>query len=75
MLSTYVNSRYAKPFRTIGTEIQEQSGVQLERLTNLVAGTQVSRTFQMVDGMNRKYKETTTRLANLFLLRAKKAPI
>ncbi|WP_341282694.1 ABC transporter ATP-binding protein [Paenibacillus sp. FSL H8-0537] len=73
MLSTYVNSRYAKPFRTIGTEIQEQSGVQLERLTNLVAGTQVSRTFQMVDGMNRKYKETTTRLANLFLLRAKKS--
>ncbi|SFE22759.1 ABC-type multidrug transport system, ATPase and permease component [Paenibacillus algorifonticola] len=73
MLSTYVNSRYAKPFRTIGTEIQEQSGVQLERLTNLVAGTQVSRTFQMVDGMNRKYKETTTRLADLFLLRAKKS--
>ncbi|WP_338556386.1 ABC transporter ATP-binding protein [Paenibacillus sp. KS-LC4] len=73
MLSTYVNSRYAKPFRTLGTEIQEQSGVQLERLTNLVAGTQVSRTFQMVDGMNRKYKETTTRLADLFLQRAKKS--
>lgn len=73
LLSTYVNARYAKPFRTISTEIQEQSGVQLERLTNLVAGTQVSRTFQMVDGMNRKYKETTTRLADLFLMRAKKS--
>ncbi|MGG4147687.1 ABC transporter ATP-binding protein, partial [Paenibacillus algorifonticola] len=73
LLSTYVNSRYAKPFRTISTEIQEQSGVQMERLTNLVAGTQVSRTFQMVDGMNSKYKETTTRLADLFLLRAKKS--
>nr|WP_269846599.1 ABC transporter ATP-binding protein [Paenibacillus roseus] len=70
--STYVNTRYAKPMRKISAEIQEKSSVQLERLSNLVAGTQVSRTFQMVDGMNGKYQETTGMLAQLSMLRAKK---
>ncbi|MCM3746408.1 ABC transporter ATP-binding protein/permease [Paenibacillus pasadenensis] len=72
-VSTYVNTRYAKPLRKISADIQEQTSVQLEQLSNLVAGTQVSRTFQMVEGVNGKYKETTGKLALLSMLRSKKS--
>ncbi len=70
-VSTYVNTRYAGPLRKITAEIQEQSGLELEWLSNIVAGTQVSRTFQMVDRMNRKYKAATGRIAELSVQRAK----
>lgn len=72
LVSTYVNSRFAKPLRKISTEIQQNSARQLERLMELISGTQVSRIFQMIDKMNDKYKDTNQTLAKLSISRMKK---
>ncbi|GIP32103.1 ABC transporter ATP-binding protein [Paenibacillus sp. J2TS4] len=72
LLSTYVNTRFAIPLRKISTEIQQGSARQMERLMELIAGTQVSRIFQMLDRMNGKYKETNHQLAKLSISRINK---
>lgn len=70
-LTTYINTRFARPMRKISTEIQKKNGTQLERLSNLIAGTQVSRMFQMQSFINRKFSESTRELADLSLERVK----
>lgn len=67
--STYVNTRFAKPLRSISAEIQKHAGRQLERLTDLITGTQVSRIFQMQDRLIGKYKETNHLMAKLSVVR------
>lgn len=70
LASTYVNTRFAKPLRSISEDIQKYAGRQLERLTDLITGTQVSRIFQMSEIMNSRYKETNHMLAKLLVARA-----
>src|SRR5690554_2984151 len=72
LVSTYVNSRFAKPLRKVSDEIQLNSSKQLERLSDLIAGTQVSRMFQMIDTMNDKYRATNYLLAKLSINRTVK---
>jgi ATP-binding cassette subfamily B protein len=73
LVSTYVNSRYAKPLRKISDAIQKLLGKQVESLSELIAGTQVSRIFQMLDRINLNYKQTNHQLAELTMQRTVKS--
>jgi len=44
-----INSLFAKPLRRVGDEIQAKLGIMSERLSDLLAGFQVIRTFNLVD--------------------------
>ncbi|PWW07317.1 ABC-type multidrug transport system fused ATPase/permease subunit [Paenibacillus cellulosilyticus] len=68
--STYVNTRFAKSLRGISADIQKYAGSQFERLNDLIAGSQVSRIFQMSDRMNARFKEINHMLARLTVSRA-----
>ncbi len=72
LLSTYVNARFAKPMREISAEIQLKSADQMERLLNLIAGTQVSRLFQVTQSIHKPYTQITNKLALLSMKRTKK---
>jgi len=68
-LSTYINSRYAGPIRRISEEIQRSAARQLERLGDLVAGTQMVRVYQMFDRMVQKFREENRLWARLSIRR------
>lgn len=71
LLSTYVSAQFGKRLKAISAEIQHNSSIQLERLMELITGTQVSRIFQITDIMNTKFKLTNQRLATLTISRMK----
>ncbi|EPY14029.1 ABC transporter ATP-binding protein [Paenibacillus alvei] len=68
-LSTVINSKFAKPIRKYSTQIQSQASLQIERLTDLLAGTQTSRIFHLADKTVRKYKEANHLIATLSVSR------
>jgi len=70
LASTYLNTRFAKPIRSMSTEIQKYAGQQLERLTDLITATKVSRIFQMSDRMNARFKEINHNMAKLSVVRS-----
>ena len=69
VLSTFINIRFAKPIRRISAHIQVLAGKQLERLSDLVTGTKISRMYQMKDEVSRKYKEVNDESTRLMLKR------
>ncbi|MFC6333829.1 ABC transporter ATP-binding protein [Paenibacillus septentrionalis] len=72
ILSTFINSKFAKPLRVISNQIQKHTAVQSERLTDLIAGMHVSRMFQLTDKMNEKFRDTNHLLAKLEIARTKR---
>lgn len=73
ILSAYVNARFAKPLRMNSLAIQKNAGIQSERLSDLIAGTQVNKIYQMSDSILRKYWESNRELTKLSIARTKKS--
>lgn len=68
-ISTYVNTRFAKPLRQISAAIQKSAGTQVELLSEMIAGTQVSRMFQMTGKMEQEFSEKNEQLTRLSIAR------
>jgi ATP-binding cassette, subfamily B, bacterial len=52
-----INTLFARPLRKIGQELQERLGMLSERMTDLLAGFQVIRTFNLVDWIVGRFEQ------------------
>ena len=52
-----INTLFAKPLRVIGEEVQKNLGVQSERMTDLLAGYTVVRTFNLGDWILERFEQ------------------
>lgn len=57
LLSAFVNSRFAVPIRRISDKIQKNSGELTERLTDLLAGFNVTKMYKIKDIIMGRYSE------------------
>ncbi len=71
LLSTYINAKFAIPLRKISNDIQKNAGLSTERLTDLLAGFQVMKMFQLREAITGKYRETAQRGADLTVAQSK----
>jgi len=57
LLPLLINASFAKPLRKVGDEIQSRLGALSERLSDLLAGFQVVRTFNLGDWILSRFKD------------------
>ncbi|MFD2117910.1 ABC transporter ATP-binding protein [Paenibacillus yanchengensis] len=72
LLTAYVNSKFITPLRKVSNTIQNFAGKQLELLTEITAGTQVSRIYQMSNKLNKQYEKMNDQMAATAVARTKK---
>ncbi len=66
-----INASFAKPLRKVGEEIQSRLGVLSERLSDLLAGFQVVRTFNLSDWILSRFKSANDDSLNSGLRRVR----
>ena len=66
-----INTLFAGPLRKIGQELQDRLGVLSERMTDLLAGFQVIRTFNLVDWIMDRFEQSNGQVLAISMKRAR----
>lgn len=66
-----INTLYARPLRNIGQQIQDRLGLLSERMTDLLAGFQVVRTFSLGDWIINRFSQANERVLESSLRRVR----
>jgi ATP-binding cassette subfamily B protein len=71
LASLFLNTFFAKPLRRVGQEVQEQRGLLSQRMSDLIAGFQVIRTFSLLEWITDRFARTNEEVMSRSLKRVK----
>jgi ATP-binding cassette, subfamily B, bacterial len=66
-----INALFARPLREVGSEVQERLGGMSERMTDLLAGFQVVRTFNLGDWILERFETTNQQVLSSSMRRVR----